>query len=100
MSENGRMARPRKTPETLRPAWAVRLEAARTMTGFGQTDFARRIGLSQQRYSNYEYGLREPDIATWILLKHALNVSLDFLLAGEPPARLAEDAPANRLKAV
>lgn len=65
------------------PAWSKRLAAARLMVSDNQTDFAKSIGLSQQRYNNYELGLREPKIAMWVKIHQKLNVSMDFIFFGD-----------------
>jgi len=64
------------------PDWALRLRNARKLTGLGPTEFARRAGLSQQRYSNYERGMREPNMNAWAKIVTRLPVSLDFIIIG------------------
>lgn len=66
-----------------RPAWAKRLTDARKLTGMGPTEFSRRIGLSQQRYSNYERGEREPSVNAWQRIISHLPVDLDFIIIGQ-----------------
>jgi transcriptional regulator with XRE-family HTH domain len=66
-----------------RPAWAKRLSDARKLTGLGPTEFSRRIGLSQQRYSNYERGEREPNVIAWQRIVTHLPVDLDFIIIGQ-----------------
>jgi transcriptional regulator with XRE-family HTH domain len=68
---------------TDRPAWAKRLTDARKLTGLGPTEFSRRIGLSQQRYSNYERGEREPNVNAWQRIISHLPVDLDFIIIGQ-----------------
>lgn len=65
-----------------RPAWARRLEAARSLRYETQTDFATKLGISQQRYSNYENGSREPDIELWGRIVDELRVSADNIMFG------------------
>lgn len=65
-----------------RPAWAKRLVDARKLTGLGPSEFSRRIGLSQQRYSNYERGEREPNVNAWQRIISHLPVGLDFIIIG------------------
>lgn len=85
------MARPRN-PKKPQPEWARRLEAARIMTGLNVKQFAGKLGLSgdrdAERYAKYERGEREPNIQMWIKIHLELNVSLDFLLTGDPKSRL------------
>jgi transcriptional regulator with XRE-family HTH domain len=70
-----------KTPD--RPSWAKRLTDARKLTGMGPSEFSRKIGLSQQRYSNYERGEREPNISAWQRIISYLPVDLDFIIIGQ-----------------
>lgn len=65
-----------------RPAWAKRLTDARKLTGMGPTEFSRKIGLSQQRYSNYEGGIREPNVNAWKRIVSHLPVDLNFIIVG------------------
>jgi transcriptional regulator with XRE-family HTH domain len=72
-----------KTTESAQlPEWAKRLRDARKLTGLGPTAFAKKIGLSQQRYSNYERGEREPDVTAWRMISTHLPVALDFIILG------------------
>lgn len=75
------VARTKKAIATI-PAWAKRLTAARVLVTENQTEFATSIGLSQQRYSNYELGRREPTILIWGLIRQKLNVTIDFIFFG------------------
>lgn len=45
-----------------------------------QSAFAKSIGLKQQRYANYESGLREPDLTTLRCICLGTGVSSDWLL--------------------
>lgn len=85
------MSRPRN-PNKPQPEWAKRLHAARIMTGLNIKQFAAELGMTgerdAERYAKYERGEREPDIKTWIKLHKKLNVSLDFLISGDPGTRL------------
>lgn len=98
----------RKTPKSpqkpnedvLRPDWAKRLEAARTLTGLNATEFARSIKMSQQRYNNYEKGVREPDIQAWIDITRRLNVSVSRIFYGaEVLSDESTDRPAHQPRA-
>lgn len=64
------------------PAWAKRLEAARTLTGLSQTAFAKALGTYQQRYGQYETGRAEPPFNLLIKIRAMTGVSLDFIIAG------------------
>jgi transcriptional regulator with XRE-family HTH domain len=66
-----------------RPLWAIRLQKAREEAGYRfATDFARLMGLSQQRYAQYEAGVREPNIELLAALCAALNTSADYIIFG------------------
>ena len=84
------MPRATKTAATHTPDWADRLRSARVMTGMSQTEFARELGISQQRYGLYETGKTEPNIMCWVDISRKLDVSLDFLLKGDRPTRRSQ----------
>ncbi len=84
------MAKTRRN-DTPVPMWAKRLAAARMMVADDQTEFANSIGMSQQRYNNYELGKREPNLAMWAILAKALHVSIDFLMLGNGDAAAITD---------
>ena len=66
-----------------RPRWSVRLERARQDAGFkAAIDFARHMGLSQQRYAHYEAGKREPDFQLLVEMCGALSVTPNYILTG------------------
>lgn len=76
-----------KATPTHRPAWAVRLRAARVMRSYTQTDMAKLLGISQQAYAGYESGKREPNIVNLIGISLHLGITLDFLLMGDTSGR-------------
>lgn len=45
-----------------------------------QAAFARILGITQQRYANYEAGLREPDLTTLCRISAVTGKSTDELL--------------------
>jgi DNA-binding XRE family transcriptional regulator len=68
---------------TAKPRWAMRLERAREAAGYRHAvDFARHMGLSQQRYAHYEAGKREPDYALLVEMCQALKVTPNYILTG------------------
>src|ERR1700736_736253 len=81
-----------------RPIWATRLAAARIRTGLNASEFSRALGISQQRYDNYERGVNEPNIAVWNLLNRELGDEIYFIITGERPSQ-AGDRPARQLTA-
>ncbi|MCI8659566.1 MAG: helix-turn-helix transcriptional regulator [Lachnospiraceae bacterium] len=60
-----------------------KLRDLRISSGFTQHSMAERLEINDRSYQNYEYGKREPDIKTLILLSSILKVSLDELLCRE-----------------
>ncbi len=57
-----------------------KLKEARKLIGVSQKDVATAIGIERTTYSNYEQGIREPDLATLTKLCIFFNVSADYLL--------------------
>lgn len=45
-----------------------------------QERYAKIFGLTQRTYSNYETGIREPDIETLIKIANYHNISVDYLI--------------------
>ena len=74
---------PKRSPD--RPLFAVRLEAARVLTGLDMGQFAAAIGVEAETYRRYERGETEPNVATMQKIRKATGVSLDFLIAGIRP---------------
>lgn len=84
VSDYAGMPRPRKKGK-MRPLWAERLTALRTLTGKSQTDFAAKIGVSQQRYGGWETGKAQPDVEHWIKISDELGQTVDFIMRGPNP---------------
>lgn len=63
-----------------RKVFADRLKFARQKTKMSQKEFAEKLGLSQNGYSPYENGQRNPSIPMLIRLSRLLNRSADWLL--------------------
>ena len=57
-----------------------KLKELRISKGLTQHFLADQLQINDRSYQNYEYGKREPDIKSLILLSSILNVSLDELL--------------------
>ena len=62
---------------------SIRLKELRKQQNITQKDISDYLQTSQQTYSRYEKGQREPDIATIIKLADFFNVSVDYLLGRE-----------------
>lgn len=60
-----------------------KLKAARNENGLSQQKVAEAIGVTRSAYSNYEQGLREPDLNTLKKICLLLNISSDYLLGIE-----------------
>lgn len=56
------------------------IKLLRTEKGYAQRDIAALLGVSQQAYSNYEAGRREPDLAALCNLANIFGVTVDYLL--------------------
>jgi len=73
-----------------------RLRAARLGAhggdGYGQTELARALGISQATVSDYERGRRRPPLGMLVRLAEALGVSVGWLLTATPEQ--AEENPA------
>ena len=57
-----------------------KLKELRISKGFTQHSMAEQLKINDRSYQNYEYGKREPDIKSLILLSSILSISLDDLL--------------------
>jgi Predicted transcriptional regulators len=61
-----------------------RLKTLRDNKGWSQKYVAQKIGLKQSStYSNWEYGIRDPDTETLSKLADIYEVTVDFLLGRE-----------------
>lgn len=76
------------------------LKKLRNNHNLTQQDLSLQLNISQQVYSRYEKGSREPDFETLIKIADYFNVSLDYLLgridenkpSAEPPLSDEEKA--------
>ena len=57
-----------------------KLKELRISKGLTQHSMAEQLKINDRSYQNYEYGKREPDIKSLILLSSILSISLDDLL--------------------
>lgn len=60
-----------------------RLRELRTQRGFSQQDLAVRTDQTKQAISQYERGVRRPDMDTLLALSDIFNVSVDYLTGKE-----------------
>lgn len=63
-------------------ALSERIAALREQRGWSKTYVAKKLGLNLSTYANYEYGNREPDIATLADIAKLFNTSTDYLANG------------------
>lgn len=56
-----------------------RIKSARVNSGMSQQDLADRLGVTKQSVSQYERGMRKPDMETLIALGDVFNLSIDYL---------------------
>jgi transcriptional regulator with XRE-family HTH domain len=60
------------------------IKKLRKQKGLSQIELGDRIGVSQQVITNYERGIREPNIETLLKIAGALDVSIEKLIADKP----------------
>lgn len=75
---------------------ARRLVALRDALDLNQGSFAQLVGISQPAMSNYEKGLRRPDLDVGIAIQLKTGVTLDWLYLGDRgslPGRLLSTLP-------
>lgn len=60
--------------------FSIRLKELRTQSQLTQLELADKIGVNKQTISQYERGVRRPDLETLEALSDYFNVSADFML--------------------
>jgi transcriptional regulator with XRE-family HTH domain len=75
--------------ESLRKEFGARLKALRKQKNWSQKELAAQVGIRFQQLNKYESGLNVPPADMLLKLAHVLDVSVDFLLTGNP----LEDSP-------
>ena len=68
-----------------------RLKERTRELGLTDSEVARRLGLSQARYSHYANGVHEPDLETLVRIAQALGMSADQALGMAPLAVEGKD---------
>lgn len=63
------------------------LKSLRERNNLSQIELSKKIGLSNVTLSQYEKGVRKPDIQTLALIAQFFNVTTDYLLGNEAPAK-------------
>jgi len=61
-----------------------RIKKIRKQKGLSQIELGECIGVSQQVITNYERGLREPNLETLLKIAGALDVTLETLIGEKP----------------
>ncbi|MBA2916529.1 helix-turn-helix transcriptional regulator [Lactobacillus crispatus] len=56
-----------------------RLQKMRLLKGWNKSTTAQKLGISAQRYSNWEYGPREPDYELLIQIADLFATTTDYL---------------------
>jgi transcriptional regulator with XRE-family HTH domain len=73
-----------------------RISALRTSMGLNKTAFAEMIGTSQPAVSQYENGVRRPELDVALRIRMRTGVTLDWIYEGDRsglPLRLASQLP-------
>jgi transcriptional regulator with XRE-family HTH domain len=68
----------------LRKAFEARLKAPRKQKNWSQKELAGRVEIRFQQLNKYESGLNVPPADMLVKLAHALDVTVDHLLTGNP----------------
>lgn len=61
-------------------SFTERLRELRTQNNYSQQDLADKMGVTKQTISQYERGVRKPDMDTLTALCDIFNVSSDYLM--------------------
>jgi transcriptional regulator with XRE-family HTH domain len=80
--------------------FAGRLKCARDETGLTQLELAVQAGFRPESISRWERGENEPELANARALAEALGCSIDWLVSGVGPRRVAGDIPEDVRTAV
>lgn len=57
-----------------------RIQELRLEFGLSQEEFAQKVGISRPALSNYERGLRSPDIATLQIIATEFNIPIEYII--------------------
>lgn len=76
----------------------TKIKEARLALGISAAEAARRIGISRQRYSQYERGVYEANYEMLLRIGEAFGVSVDFLVDRKSaPAEIRRSALVGRV---
>lgn len=73
-------------------ALGSRLTQLREALGLTKSEVARRLHVGNTTYSNWEYGLREPNADMIVTLAEFYDVSTDYLLGRDIPSSESREA--------
>lgn len=80
--------------------FSERLRELRTQYGYSQQDLADKMSATKQMISQYERGIRKPDLDTLTALCDVFNVSSDYLMGkSDVTVRLLNSDDLKRLNA-
>lgn len=80
----------------------ARIAALRREAGLNQAELARRLQISPSAVGMYEQGRREPSAETLVAMARVFQISVDYLLTGNPTAKETDELEkmlANRIAA-
>ena len=63
--------------------FSIRLKELRISKGFTQSELCKKVGVSQNTFTNWENGSREPNFKTLRKLANVLETTIDYLLGEE-----------------
>ncbi|MGM9884842.1 helix-turn-helix domain-containing protein [Streptococcus hyointestinalis] len=63
--------------------FSIRLKELRISKGFTQSELGKKVGVSQNTFTNWENGSREPNFKTLRKLANVLETTIDYLLGEE-----------------
>jgi transcriptional regulator with XRE-family HTH domain len=75
--------------DVLRKEFGARLKVLRKQKNWAQKELAAKVAIRFQQLNKYESGLNIPPAEMLVKLADALDVTVDFLLTGNP----VEDSP-------
>ena len=58
-------------------------KSLRKTNNLSQAEVAKKLGITQQAYANYERGVRQADYETLSKLSAIFDVSIDYLITGK-----------------
>jgi transcriptional regulator with XRE-family HTH domain len=83
----------RKRPTMLAMGFATRLRKTREARGLTQRELGDRIKMEPTQVTRYERGQFLPNADTLVSIAQVLQVSVDFLLTGEPSGEGRHELP-------